>query len=142
MDNTTVVAYINRQGGLRSRHLHTLAHRLIMWSGSCLLLLRATHVPGILNLEADFLSREIPRHKEWKLHSKVVSQIWEIYSCAEVDLFASEENAQCPPFYSLTGQSVPMGLDAFLLYAFPPLELRAERCSVKSLLGTVQGYVP
>lgn len=44
-DNTTVVAYINKQGGLRSRHLHMLAHRLIVWSSSRLLPLRATRVP-------------------------------------------------------------------------------------------------
>ncbi|XP_041864797.1 uncharacterized protein LOC121654646 [Melanotaenia boesemani] len=129
-DNTTVVAYINRQGGLRSRHLHTLAHRLVIWSSSRLLSLRATHVPGILNRGADLLSRGHPRYKDWKLHSEVVTLIWDKYGRAEIDLFASRENAQCPMFYSLTDQSAPLGLDALahewprlLLYAFPPLEL-------------------
>ena len=129
-DNTTVVAYINKQGGLRSRQLHTLAHRLIMWSSAHLLSLRATHVPGVLNRGADLLSRGTPRYKDWKLHSEVVNQIWEIFGRAEIDLFASEENTQCTLFYSLTGQSAPMGIDALahewprvLLYAFPPLEL-------------------
>lgn len=129
-DNTTVVAYVNRQGGLRSRRLHMLAHRLIVWSSTHLSSLRATHVPGVLNLGADLLSRGNPRYKEWKLHSGVVAQVWERYGRATVDLFASAENAQCPLFFSLTGQSAPMGLDALahewprvLLYAFPPLEL-------------------
>lgn len=47
-----------------------------------------------------------------------------------IDLFASEENAQCPLSYSLTNQNAPMGLNAFayegpclLLYTFPLLEL-------------------
>lgn len=49
--------YINRQGGLRSPQLHTLAHRLILWSSVHLLSLRATHVPGVQNSGADLLSR-------------------------------------------------------------------------------------
>lgn len=48
-DNTTVEAYINRQGGLCSRQLHSLAHRLIVWSSAQFLSLRATHVPAIMN---------------------------------------------------------------------------------------------
>lgn len=104
-----------------------LAHRLITWSSSHLLSLRATHVPGILNLGADLLSRGDPHYKDWKLHSEVVAWIWERYSEVRVDLFTSEENAQCPLFYCLTDQSAPMRLDALehewprvLLYAFPP----------------------
>lgn len=65
-----------------------------------------------LNLGGDLLSRANPRYKEWKLHSEVVAQVWERYGRAEVDLFASAENTQCPLFFSLTGQSDPMGLDA------------------------------
>lgn len=129
-DNTTVVAYVNKQGGLRSHQLHTLAHRLIIWACSHLLSLRATHVPGVLNRGADLLSRGSPRYRDWKLNSGVVSQIWNNYGEAEVDLFASREDAQCRLYYSLTDQSAPLGLDALahewprvLLYAFPPLEL-------------------
>ena len=129
-DNTTVVAYINRQGGLRSPQMHTLAHRLTIWGNAHLLSLRGTHVPVARNWGADLMSRGHPRYKDWKLHVVVVNQIWEKYGRAEVDLFASEENTQCPLFYSLTGRSAPMGLDALayewprvLLYAFPPLEL-------------------
>lgn len=31
-DNMTVVAYINNQDGLRSRQLHSLAKRLLLWA--------------------------------------------------------------------------------------------------------------
>lgn len=58
--NSTVMAYRNRQGGTRSLQLHKLAHKVIIWSSSWLLFLRATHVPGVLNRGADFLSREKP----------------------------------------------------------------------------------
>ncbi|KAK7905173.1 hypothetical protein WMY93_017780 [Mugilogobius chulae] len=69
-DNTTVVAYINKQGGLRSHQLHALSHSLILWADSHLLSLRATHVPGIMNRGADLLSRGIPRYKDWMLHNE------------------------------------------------------------------------
>lgn len=48
-DNTTLVAYSNPQGGTRSLQIHRLAHRLLIWSGTHLLLLRVSHVPGVLN---------------------------------------------------------------------------------------------
>ena len=129
-DNTTVVAYVNKQGGLRSLHMHTLAHRLILWSSTRLLSLKATHVPGVLNLGADLLSRGNPRYGDWTLHSDVMAQIWLRNGQAKVDLFASGENAQCSMFFSLRDRNAPLGIDALahqwphvLLYAFPPLEL-------------------
>ena len=129
-DNTTTVAYINRQGGLRSRRLHMLARELILWSSCRLLSLRATHVPGSLNTGADLLSRGAPTYGEWALHPAVVEQIWARYGRAAVDLFASRENARCARFFSLRGVDAPLGIDALahawpreLLYAFPPLAL-------------------
>ncbi|XP_049331019.1 uncharacterized protein LOC125799099 [Astyanax mexicanus] len=129
-DNTTVVAYINKQGGLRSLQLHRLAHRLIIWSNANLLSLRATHVPGVSNRGADLLSRGHPRYGEWKLHPDVVNMVWKRYGLPAVDLFASRENAQCHQFFSLKDRDAPLGVDALahewpraLLYAFPPLAL-------------------
>ncbi|XP_053173996.1 uncharacterized protein LOC128357652 [Scomber japonicus] len=129
-DNTTTVTYINRQGGLRSRQLHMLARRLILWSCGRLLSLRATHVPGALNTGADLLSRGAPVYGEWTLHPVIVEQIWARYGRAAVDLFASRGNAQCALFYSLRSLDAPLGIDALahvwpheLLYAFPPLAL-------------------
>ncbi|KAI7811506.1 reverse transcriptase/ribonuclease H/putative methyltransferase [Triplophysa rosa] len=118
--NTTVVAYINRQVGTRSLQLHQLAERLIVWADTRLLSLRATHVPGILNRGADLLSRGNHLYGEWKLHPQVVSQIWHRCGQAAVDLFASQENAQCPLYFSLTDGNAPLDV---LLYAFPPLSL-------------------
>ncbi len=57
-ENMAVVSHINRQGGSRSRTLDRLAHSLLLWSQDKFLSLRAVHVPGILNLAADFLSRQ------------------------------------------------------------------------------------
>ncbi|KAI2647004.1 hypothetical protein H4Q32_024505 [Labeo rohita] len=56
-DNTTVVTYINRQGGKLSLQLHNLVRKLIVWSTAHFSSLHATHVPGVLNVGADVLSR-------------------------------------------------------------------------------------
>ncbi|KAL0198713.1 hypothetical protein M9458_007253, partial [Cirrhinus mrigala] len=116
-DNTAVVYYINHQGGLRSRPLYKLAHQILVWSQDKLLSLRAVHVPWHLNVGADILSRQGPRPGEWMLHPEVV------------DLFATQENAQCPHWFSLT-HPAPLELDAMVqtwprlrLYAFPPIAL-------------------
>ncbi len=97
-DNMAVVSHINRQGGSWSRTLDRLARHLLLWSQDKFLSLRAVHVPGILNLAADFLSRQKLRPGEWMLNRQTVSQIWDLFGKAEVDLFASQSER----FQSLT----------------------------------------
>lgn len=49
--------------------------------------LRAVHVPGRLNGGADLLSRGGPQVRKWRLHPRIVAQIWDRFDRAEVDLF-------------------------------------------------------
>ncbi len=35
------------------------------------------------------------------LHTKVVKQIWRVFGQAQVDLFSTQETAQCPLWYSV-----------------------------------------
>ncbi len=136
-DNTAVVSYINHQGGLRSRPLYKLAHQILLWSQDKFLSLRALYIPGYLNVGPDVLSRQGPRPGEWMLHPEVVKQIWRIFYQAEVDLFATQVNAQCPLWFSLAPPA-PLGLDAMVqtwprlrLYAFSP-DRSAPRSSDES----------
>ncbi len=137
-DNMAVVSHINCQGGSRSRTLDRLVRRLVLWSQDEFLSLRAVHVPGILNLAADFLSRQKLRPGEWMLNRQTVAQIWDLFGKAEVDLFASQESSQCPLWFSLSSPAT-LGIDAFThpwpnmrLYAFPPVKLiPAVLCRVK-----------
>ncbi|KAI2652610.1 Gag-Pol polyprotein [Labeo rohita] len=106
-----------------------LAHQILVWSQDKLLSLRAVHVPGHLSMGADILSRQGLRPGEWMLHPEVVKQIWRVFGQAQVDLFATQENAQCPHWFSLT-HPAPLGLDAMVqtwprlrLYAFPLITL-------------------
>ncbi len=101
-DNTSVVSYINRQGGIRSRALCKQAAILLLWADSRLLSIRATHIPGLLNRRSDMLSRRRIPQREWRLHPESVQMIWNLYGKAEVDLFTTSENAHCPLFFSLS----------------------------------------
>lgn len=131
-DNCTTVAYINRQGGVRSAALLSMAENLWMWASEHLRSLKALHVPGVENRGADIMSRGGPLMGEWSLHPEVVQQIWSQFGRAEVDLFADRSNTHCPRWFSLRPEDrPPLGVDAFahepwpeeLLYAFPPLRL-------------------
>ncbi len=126
-DNTSVVFYINHQGGLRSHPLCKLAGQILLWSQGKLLSLRATYIPGVHNIGADNLSWQGLRPREWRLHPEVVELIWKKFGQAQVDLFASRETSHCPLWFSLTH---PDGLDAMTqtrprlrLYTFPPIAL-------------------
>ncbi|XP_053289751.1 LOW QUALITY PROTEIN: uncharacterized protein LOC128450365 [Pleuronectes platessa] len=116
-DNKATAAYINRQGGVRSAQLLNIARRLLLWTHTHFLSVRAVYIPGVLNTGADIMSRGGPRHGDWSLHPELV------------DLFASRGNAQCALWFSLSVRdNPPLGVDALahrpwprtLLYAFPP----------------------
>ncbi len=136
-DNTATVAYINRQGGLRSRRMSQLARHLLLWSQKHLRSLRAIHIPGVFNRAADELSRAaLPG--EWRLHPQAVQLIWGRFGAAQVDLFASPETTHCQEFYSLT--EATLGTDALAhswprglrKYTFPPVSLLAQTlCKIR-----------
>ncbi len=85
-DKTSVVSYINRQGGLRSRPLCKLVCQILLWTQGKLLSLREAYVPGVHNVGEDILSRQGLRPGEWRLHPEVVELIWREFSQAQVDL--------------------------------------------------------
>ncbi|XP_056260073.1 uncharacterized protein LOC130186807 [Seriola aureovittata] len=129
-DNSTVVAYINHQGGLWSRSLHDWTHKILLWAHAQGMSLKALYLPGVANVAADLLSRCGPRPGEWRLHPQVVKAIWARFGRAQVDLFASQETTHCPLWYSIAGPVGTFGVDAIahkwpqgLLYAFPPFPL-------------------
>ncbi len=137
-DNTATVAYINHQGGLRSRRMSQLARHLLLWSQKHLRSLRAVHVPGELNRAADELSCQHALPGEWRLHPEVLQLIWRRFGDAQVDLFASPDTSHCQLFFSLSEGT--LGTDALACswprglrkYAFPPVSLLAQTlCKVR-----------
>ncbi|KAK7929067.1 hypothetical protein WMY93_005462 [Mugilogobius chulae] len=109
-DNSTVVSYLNRQGGVRSPRLHNLTMEILLWATSHLASLRARYVPGVLNVGADRRSRGGPPRDEWGLAPDVAREVWSRFGRPVADLFASAENAQCPLWFSLRSTaSLPWG---------------------------------
>lgn len=103
---------------------------LFQWAGSHLQSIKAEHLPGVDNLEADWLSHRKVHKGEWSLHPEVFELLTQAFSQPEVALFASQENAQVPAFLSQTLNPLALGTNVLfflwpcvLLYAFPPFPL-------------------
>ena len=57
-DNTTVVAYINKEGGMKSGPLCALLWRILTWCSQRQVTLKARHIPGRLNVIAEAIQAE------------------------------------------------------------------------------------
>ena len=127
-DNTTVVAYINKVGGMKSGSLCALLWRILSWCTRQQVTLRARHIPGRLNVIADKLSRLGQTiQTEWSLHPKVFQAICFRWHQPQVDLFATRFNNKLPQFVSPVPDPQAWAVDALSLswedldpYAFPP----------------------
>ena len=75
-DNTTVAAYINKEGGMKSGSLCALLWRILTWCARKQVTLKARHIPGLLNMVADRLSRLGQTiQTEWSLLPEVFQAI-------------------------------------------------------------------
>ena len=96
-DNSTVVVYINKQGGTHSLEMCTLLWKILTWCHRYQITLKARHIPGCLNVMADLLSRSNQvQSTEWSLHSQVFKQICLKWLTPHVDLFATSLNHKVP----------------------------------------------
>ena len=101
-DNTTVVACINKEGGMKSGSLCALLWRILSWCTRKQVTLKARHIPGRLNMIADKLSRLGQTiQTEWSLHPEVFQAICSQWHQPQVDLFATRFNNKLPQFVSL-----------------------------------------
>ena len=127
LDNTTAVAFINRQGGTRLRTLCDLAVQMGVWGMRRDLSLEARHIPGVVNVSADAISRQHFTDPEWHLDPTVFSHLTAMLFQPSIDLFASHRSAQLPRFVSRLPDRGAEAVDAFsipwsgdTLYLFPP----------------------
>ena len=127
-DNSTVVAYVRKQGGTRSRTLHSLAQELWYWAQENKVNLKCRHIPGRLNVVADQLSRAgeiLPN--EWAINNRVLDHLWCLWEKPMIDLFATHYNNKMDLYVSPIPDQKAWGVDAFSLswdevygYMFPP----------------------
>ena len=126
-DKTTVVAYINKEGGMKSGSLCALLWRILSWCTRQQVTLRARHIPGRLNVIADKLSRLGQTiQTEWSLHPEVFQAVCSRWHQPQVDLFAIRFNNKLPQFVSPVPDPQAWAVDALSLswedldpYAFP-----------------------
>ena len=132
-DNSTVVSYINKQGGTRSPSLLRLTVELL-WLEAQDIIVRARHIPGCLNVIADHLSRpNQPILTEWSLHPEIVKHIFRAWGTPEVDMFATLSNSHLPRFMSPVPEPRALAVDALSqdwqvrsMYMFPPFPLLSK----------------
>jgi hypothetical protein len=140
-DNTTVVQYINKQGGTKSSSLCIEAWNLWQLAIQNNIVLKAVHLPGIQNCLADQLSRHKVLNTEWTLCKRVVQSIFQIWGVPVMDLFASKKNTQTPIFCSWYPSNQAYAIDALSIgwenmfaYAFPPI------CLIPKVLSHIRQY--
>lgn len=128
MDNTSAVACVNKMGSVKSIPMDKITHSIWEWAISKNNWIVATHLPGILNVEADRESRQQETRTEWMLNKSTFRYaLKELDFRPETDLFASRINKQLPAFFSYRPDPDCIGVNSFTedwhnisFYAFPP----------------------
>ena len=122
-DNTIVVAYINKEGGMRSGSLCALLWRLLCWCNLRHVVLKARHIPGRLNVTAKQWS-------EWSLHQEVFDLLCQTWHHSQVNMLATRYNCKLTKFVSPVSDPNAWAVDALTvswenldMYAFPPVLL-------------------
>ena len=102
-DNTTVVSYINKQGGTHSPNLCVEVWKILNWCLEQDIVIRVRHIPGKFNILADRLSRlDKPIKTEWALDQTVANSVFQMLNFPNVDLFATRFNHRLPLCLSST----------------------------------------
>ena len=130
-DNTTVVSYINKQGGTNSPNLCVEVWEILNWCLEHDIVIRVHHIPGKCNILADCLSRlDKPIKTEWALDQTVANSVFQMLKFPNVDLFATRFNHKLPLYVSPVQDNKALAIDALSMdwnhlhaYAFPPFIL-------------------
>ena len=147
-DNQTAVSYLRNMGGTHSRTCNDITRETIMWCKERDISLTITHLPGILNIEADKASRVFHDDTEWSLDDKVFQSLVSRWGKTDIDLFASRLNAKLPCYVAWQPDPSAFAIDAFtlnwsvynLIYCFPPFSVIARvlqkilQCQARAIL--------
>ena len=130
VDNSTTIAYLRNQGGMKSPLLNSVAQRILHWAESIPVVLAPQFIKAKNKVLADALS--MPNQiqgSEWTLKKEVFLELqrrWPVM----LDLFATSLNHQCSLYFSPYHDPKALGTDVFLqtwdnyqVFAFPPWSL-------------------
>ena len=128
LDNTTAIKY-GEVAVSRSLNMSKKGADFFDWKESHGLSVSLRHLAGVLNTEADELSRVASSHIDWQLHRWLFLRVTKYLRVrVKMDLFAAAGNCQVPRFFSFHHDHRAVGTDAFqfdwrgrgTLYAYPP----------------------
>ena len=130
LDNTTAVAYLNKQGGSNPK-LSFYAERMWKWLLQRGAWLSCRHLAGVLNVRADTASRWRDDRSEWRLSHEAWRLVEDLHGPHSVDAFATRRNTQLPRFYSRWLDPDASEVDALKqaweleenLFAHPPIAM-------------------
>ena len=132
-DNTTVVAYLQNQGGTHSFSLYLICREIMLL---CQTVLTVRHVPSNHNLIADALSRfRVPVNTEWELHPVIFQAITLIWDRPLIDLFATSLNYKSRP------ESLGSGCNGHLLERDVQLHLPTISSSPQDFTQDKRGWL-
>lgn len=148
LDNTTAIAYINRMGGVRYKHLNNLARTICSWCEKRKIFIFASYISSSDNYIADKESRIKDFNSEWSINKDCLKSLFHVLEYTpEIDLFASNQNTKCTRFFSWKPDPYSEAVDAFTvswenlkLYAFPPFSL-LPRVLQKLQVDNAEGLV-
>ena len=145
-DNTTVVAYLKRQGGTHSPDLCVEVWGILNMCLQNNIQLLVKHIPGKFNTLADRLSRiDKPVTTEWSLNQEIANAVIQLMGFPTIDLFATRLNHRLPLYVSPIPDQKALSVDALTMdwnrihaYAFPPFHLipaviskvRSSQCKI------------
>ena len=150
-DNTTAISYVNRMGG--SKSIECLKETKAIWEfcEEREIWVTASYIPGVENIEADFMSRNFTDNTEWMLNQHIFDKICSLWGKPQVDMFASRVNHKVDTYVSWGKDPRAIENDAFtvdwdrweLIYVFPPFSL-ISKCirRIRKLRATVILVVP
>ena len=132
VDNSTVVAYLRKEGGTRSWSLTEATSKLLRWCDCHRVSLVPVHIAGLQNVVADSLSRiGQVQATEWAISQGEFLRICQALGRPQVDLMATATNRVVTEFISPMPHPEALGVDVFVvpwplnkrLYVFPPTAL-------------------
>ena len=129
-DNTTVISYINKQGGSCSARMCSIALNLWSFCISRNIMINSLYISSVKNKKADSLSRMSCNDHSYFLPQSIFNDIQSsLPFFLTNDYFASRLNYKLPIYFSLNRDPYSFGVNAFSVkwranaYLFPPIPL-------------------
>ena len=142
-DNQTAICYFNKLGGTHSPLLCHLALEIGKFLEENEIVSIASHISGVQNFAADYLSRHSHLHEYSLNNSAFQSMVSLLNFSLSMDLFASAMNKKLHLYCSIFKDQNAYNIDAFSfrwpsnVYIFPPIPL-ISRALVKIFRDDVE----